>query len=142
MKRGSSSSRLPKHKYESHLESELEEEGPSMPKHHDLHRRGRDSETDSASSIDRHERNSCRCEKEWTLVHPVNDRSQEGIDSRTYRLADKSSSYYDEIARIVAKWAKRPQVQMRSQIFDLFDPISFIGFLSAFRSACDMNVST
>lgn len=35
--------------------------------------------------------------------------------------------------------AKRLQVQVRSQIFDLLDPISFLTILSAFKLAYDTN---
>lgn len=37
------------------------------------------------------------------------------------------------------KWAKRLQVQMKSQVYDSLDRILIISFFSAFKIACDTN---
>lgn len=59
------------------------------------------------------------------VLRPVNDRFREALDYHNYRLADQSSKYNEDVAKSVAKWAKRLQVQMRSNTFDSFDPYRF-----------------
>lgn len=105
-------------------------------KRHERHSRARDSATDSELSIDCHKKSRSRGDKELWVIFPVNDRFRKVSDYRRYRLADKSSLYDDEVARSVSRWAKRLQVQMKSQFFDSLDPISIISFLSGLKLAC------
>lgn len=62
------------------------------------------------------------CQKDLLVNRPVKDGFWGALDYWTYPLADKSSRYNEEVARIVAKCANRLQVQMKSQTFNLFDP--------------------
>lgn len=61
------------------------------------------------------------------------------MDYRTHSLAEKSSRYDDKISRSIAKWAKHLQVQMKSQVLDLFNPNSIIIFIPALKLERDTN---
>lgn len=61
------------------------------------------------------------------------------MDFHSYPLAERSTSYDEQVSKHVAKRASRPQNQMKSQLFDQMDLISIIGFLQAFKIACDNN---
>lgn len=56
---------------------------------------------------------------------------------RNYGLAYKSSRYDDLFAKTVAKWGKRLQIQIKTNVFHSFDPISIIGFLTTFKLSHD-----
>lgn len=130
----------PRTKYDSHSESESEDEGHSAHEWHTYHRRGRDSRTDSESLNPCPKRTRHRRDNEKPVAQRVNDRFWKAfLDYRTTLLADKSSHYNDEVARNVSRWTKRFQIQIKLHGFDLFEPISIISFLSAFRLACDIN---
>lgn len=43
----------------------------------------------------------------------------------------------DQVAWKCAKWAKCIQVQLKTSIFDSFDPISILFFISLFQLVCD-----
>lgn len=106
-------------------------------KRHDCHCSAQNPGTKSDSSVDRHENFRRPREEDSLVINPVNDRLQEVLAYRTYLPADKLSHYDDRAARSVANWAKRFQVQMRSQTFDSSDPISIIYFLSTYKLACN-----
>lgn len=97
------------------------------------------SGSDSDSSRGRRRKDRRSKEDLPKTIRPVNNRFRDALDFRTYRLVDTSPKYDDRVAKRVAKWAKRLQVQMKTNIFDSFDPISIISFLSAFKLACDTN---
>lgn len=65
-------------------------------------------------STDQNERRRCRQDKELPVIHSINDLFPESMDYWTYRLANRSSRYDSEVARIVLKCIKRLQVQMNS----------------------------
>lgn len=56
----------------------------------------------------------------------VNIRFCDSLDYQNHRLADKLFKYGDHVAKSAAKWAPRLQIQVNSNIFDSFDPISVI----------------
>lgn len=97
----------------------------------------RDSETESYPSVDRHEKNRRSHEKDLQVIWPVHDHFREGLDCKTYRLANKLSSYDGEVAQSVARLAKHLQVQMQPPKCSVFNLISTISFLSAFKLVCD-----
>lgn len=56
-------------------------------------------------------------------------------------LADQSQHYDDDLARHIAKMAKRLEVQLKLQMFDGSNPITILSFLLAFQMACDTNIT-
>lgn len=69
----------------------------------------------------------------------VNNRLGAALEYHSYGLSDKSYKYNYYVHKSLTKKAKRIKVNMNTNNFYLFDPISFIGFLSTFKSACDTN---
>lgn len=82
--------------------------------------------------VGHHEYSHHNREKEFSVMLTVNNRFQEAPDYRTYHLADRSSHYDDKVTSIVAIGAKHLQVQMRSQVFHSFDPLSSFSVQSTF----------
>lgn len=105
--------------------------------HQACHLTVRGSGTGGESSIDSHERKSCRWETELLIFCLLNDRVQELLNHRTYNLVITSSHYNNEAAWIFVQWAKQLQVQMKSQIFELFDPSPTVICHLAPKLACD-----
>lgn len=68
--------------------------------------------------------NKCTCMNNFLVIRPVNDHFREGLDYRKLRVPDRSSRIDEEVAPSVANWAKRRQVQMKSQTLESFDYIS------------------
>lgn len=81
----------------------------------------------------------CHHDEGLPVIQSVSTRFQEAPDYRTYLLEDRSFHNDDKVARSVAKWSKPLQVQMRSQMFNSFDQISILRFLSAFMLPCYSN---
>lgn len=73
------------------------------------------------------------CDKYLQVLSTLNDRFQEALDYRLYRLVDKSFYYDDKVIRSVSKSAKRLQVQVKSQKLDSLDPISILSFFPYFN---------
>lgn len=67
--------------------------------------RVRHSETDSESTVDRHERTSCN-RNESPSIRRLNVRLWKALDCRTYLLTDTSSHWDDEVSRSVVKGGK------------------------------------
>lgn len=67
----------------------------------------------------------------------LDDRHKETLDIYTQRLEITSSRYDDQVRWNVAEYGKYLQVRMKTSIFDPFDPISTIVFVSFFKLACD-----
>lgn len=70
-------------------------------------------------------------DKDLLVVRPVKGCFWEAVSCQTYRPADKPSHYNEKIAGSLANWARR-LVQMTSQEFDSFEPITIRSILSAF----------
>lgn len=70
-------------------------------------------------------------DKELLAICPVSKCSWEILDLNSYRIINKSSYYDDAVARIVGKWEKRLQVEMKSHIFDSLDPTPIVSSPSA-----------
>lgn len=79
------------------------------------------SESESDHSRQRVRYETYKKEMTLAVIRPVFDHYIEYIYLCTYRLANTSSLYDDQVVRNVAKWAKCPQGQIRTSIFDLFD---------------------
>lgn len=92
---------------------------------------------DSGLRIDQRKVFRPHCNKDLPIIQLIKNRFEEELNYRTYCLSDKSSNYVVEVPQSVDKWAKSLQVQMKMQIFDSFDPVSILSFLSAFKLACD-----
>lgn len=69
----------------------------------------------------------------------VNKSFEWAPDYRPYVLVAESSEHNRRVSKITARWASRPQSQMRSRTLDAFNPISVINFLSSFNLECDIN---
>lgn len=106
---------------------------------HGRQHRAREFGTETHSSADCNEKSRHTCKKEFSVTRSVNDCFTEALQYRKHFLADNSSCYDDEVARCVARLAKRLQVQIKSQTLESFDPISVICFLSNFKLVCDTN---
>lgn len=78
-------------------------------------------------------------EEEVEILHPVNDRFRIAMHFHTYRLPYLSTYFDEQVAKHVAKWSSRLEVQKESQLFDPMDPMSIFGFFLAFKRACDNN---
>lgn len=61
------------------------------------------------------------------------------MDNRSYYLANSSQLYDDDVASLIAKMAMQLEVQLISQTFEQYDPITIMGFFPAFPMAFDMN---
>lgn len=70
-------------------------------------------------------------------IKPVNPLYKEALDYRTYRLLKTSTRYNHKIAGKIHKWQSRLKVQMEFKRFKPSDPISILGYLHAFKAACD-----
>lgn len=130
MKKHSSSSKSLKEMYESRSDLESKKGEIWMHKRHSCHCRVQDSGTDSNFSADRNEKSRSCQNKALPCIRRLNDRIQEALDCRTYRLVDKASHFDDEVTRNVAKFAKRLQAQKESQLLNQFYPILIVSFLS------------
>lgn len=75
------------------------------------------------------------------IAGPVIKRYEYALHYPTYRLVARSSQYAGDDGKIIAKWASRLQAQMRSNLFNAFDPISVIRYLSVFKWTCDTNIN-
>lgn len=64
--------------------------------------------------------------KNLPVLRPDNFHFREALDYQAYRIVDRSSGYDDEDTRNDAKLVKSPQVHLKSQTFDSFDPNSDI----------------
>lgn len=93
----------------------------------------------SHSSVDHHGNYRYILERDKPVIRHVHDRFREPLQYGTYRLANKSSCYDEEVTRGVVKCVKHVQVQMRSQTLNLVDPIPTISFLSTFPLARNTN---
>lgn len=94
---------------------------------------------DTDSLVDHQEKSRCYLDGGLLVVCPVNDRFQEALNYSINRLADEWSHHDDKIAPSVAKCAQHLQVQTKLQIFDSFDPVSILSFLSELILACNTN---
>lgn len=63
----------------------------------------------------------------------------EDHDYRSYCSADKKQRYDGKIAKNFAERAKSLQTQIRSHMFETFDPMSFINFLSTSTVSSEAN---
>lgn len=73
------------------------------------------------------------------FIRSFNDRFWDALEYWMYHLPDKSFGYDDEVAQSVFRRVGRLQVQVHSQTFHSFYPISINCALSAFKLACDTN---
>lgn len=73
------------------------------------------------------------------MLRSGNKRFGDSLDYHSYDLADKSSKYVERVAKSVAKWAKQLQVQGKTNILELFNPVLITGVLSTFKLVCDTN---
>lgn len=78
-------------------------------------------------------------EDETELLSLVNDRFISAMYFHSYCLADFSTHFDEQVAKHVTKWLFVLQVQMESQLFDIMDAISNIGFLHKFKMVFDKN---
>lgn len=77
--------------------------------------------------------------KRMKLLKQENDKFYKALEFYTYNLVERSSLYDGEVAKRAAKWESRLQVQLNGQTSDQMDLVSIIGFLDAFKMACDNN---
>lgn len=61
------------------------------------------------------------------------------LDYHSYRLADRSQHYYDDVYTQVDKMEKRLEVRPKSSLFHASDLISILSILPVFQVACDTN---
>lgn len=73
------------------------------------------------------------------VIHTVSNLFRRIVDYRKYQLANTSSKYDHTVVKTISKMTKRLKAQMKPHTFDLFDPISIIGFVCKFKLACDNN---
>lgn len=71
------------------------------------------------------------------IIRPGNKCHEHALNYRTYRSMFQSSEYNGSVVKNIAKWAERRQTQKRSEMFDAFNPISLISYISAFMQVCD-----
>lgn len=69
----------------------------------------------------------------------VNNRFGDPLHYKNCHPAYSLSMFDKFVAKTVAKWAEQLRIQMKMNVFDSFNPISIIGFLSNFKPACDTN---
>lgn len=103
VKRHSYSSKLSREKFESCSETECEDDEQSTPKRHIHYRRARGYVTDTDSWVDCHKKSRRRRDKEVSVVCTINQRFQEALNYRKYRLADNLPQYEDHVAQSVHK---------------------------------------
>lgn len=96
----------------------------------------RDSHRTTSSKFYKWEKSSGHKEDEVEVLRPVSDRLRVAMDSHGYHLAEGSTHHDEQVTKHINKWKSRSQAQMQSQ---LFDPISIIEFLHAFKMDCDNN---
>lgn len=72
-------------------------------------------------------------------MKPVNDAFKRVSVYKIYLFHDNSSRYTKIVAKNVSKGGKRISSEMRGHTFDRNDPISVLGFLSRFQTACNQN---
>lgn len=63
------------------------------------------------------------------VLRPLNDRLSTALGLSTYCLVERSSFYDEQVAKQVAQWASRLQVEMKKKTFDPTDLILIIRFL-------------
>lgn len=61
------------------------------------------------------------------------------MEYRSYPLVHQSQKHYDDVARHVAKMAKRLKVQLKSEMFDGSSTMTILTFIPAFQMMCDTN---
>lgn len=76
---------------------------------------------------------------EVKVLLPVYDHLKLARDIQSYRLANRSTHYGEQVAKLLAKWPTTFQVQRKSQMFDTMDPLSNVGFRKALKFACEEN---
>lgn len=139
VKRHSSSFKSSEEKYDNSSKTVPEEYKQLVHKQHFHYSRARNSGIESTSWFVCHKKFRRHCDKDLPVICPVDDCFQKGPDYRKKRVADASSHYDDDIARRIAKWGKRLQVQMKLEVFHSIDPISIFSFLFAFKLVFDTN---
>lgn len=86
-----------------------------------------ESPSDSESNLDASHRRNLRNHRSkdegLQVICRLENRFQEALEYNTYSLADKASKYDDPVATSLAKFAKRLQLQTKTNIFDSFDPL-------------------
>lgn len=139
VKRHSISRKSSKEKYNSHLGSELEDNECLTNEKHSRQWRVPDSGTLRNLSADSYGKGRGRQDKELRVIHLVNDPFREALYYWTYCLARTLSHYDDKRGGTFQNGPRIYRSKMMSQIFDSFDPISIIGFLSDFKLVYDTN---
>lgn len=61
------------------------------------------------------------------------------MEFRTYRLCDRSDSYYQVVSKRIGRYQKCVNLQMKSMTFDGKDSIALLNFLAMFQTAFDFN---
>lgn len=117
-------------------QSDKEKEAPSSEESiksaRESHRTG-SSKSHKSAKPSRHKEDGVE------VLHAVNEWFRLVMDFHGYRLADRSTHYKEQATNHPANWASRPQVQMKSELFEIMDQISIIGFIHAFKTAGDNN---
>ena len=97
------------------------------------------SDSDESSSSDRHRRSRrLSRRKSLTEFKPLNELFRKAVSYKTYRLRNRNGSVDMDTIRI-DKLHRKLKVQMGSNTFDGSDPISVLGFLERFKTACNHN---
>lgn len=105
----------------------------------------REAQNSSSSELSRFpERLPCRRHAKVrdpfpAVIQSVNELYERALDYRTYRLVDKPSEYDGNVAKNIAKDAKRLQTQKPCATFDAFYLVFVISFLTAMKLVCDTN---
>lgn len=81
---------------------------------------------------------SC-CHEILSLIQQVSTFFETVLDYSPYPLADQCQHYDVDVAIQISRVAKTLEVHLKTQVFEWFDLIAILIFLSAFQMACDTN---
>ncbi|CAN8074214.1 unnamed protein product [Agarophyton chilense] len=101
-----------------------------------------DSDSDSDRSARKRRSDRYRPRSETSAprrIKPLNELFTKVVEYRTYRLNDRSRKYKSKVARGIARYQKKFNVQMKEHSFSGADAISFLNFLQRFKTACNHN---
>lgn len=110
---------------------------PSDSSHSDSSYESSDSDESTSSDGYRRSRRSSR-RKSLTEFKPLNELFRKAVSYKTYRLKNRDGQVNMDTVRI-DKLHRKLKVQMGSFTFDGSDPISVLGFLERFKTACNHN---
>ena len=100
-----------------------------------------DSYDDDSAADDRDGHNTPRYEhpgkreNSEPVLRSVNSKYKGPVNYKTYQLHHRSPHYDTEVAKRMARWAKRMDHQLKPRTFVPSDPISVLSFLPAFHDA-------